>query len=67
MMNIEIMIKSVYGSVYGEDKVYPVCDKAKTFASIAGTTTLTHNTLCLVERLGYEIVRVEEPKDWRKV
>ena len=58
---IEIEVRNIYG----ESKVYPVCDKAKTFASIAGTTTLTHGTLCLVERLGYVIMNVTKPKDWR--
>ena len=50
-MKIIIQIKSVYG----RDTVYPICEKAKLFASIAGTTTLTHSTLCYVERLGYTI------------
>jgi hypothetical protein len=30
--------------VYGEEKVYPVCEDAKTFAQIAGTKTLTLET-----------------------
>lgn len=42
-------------NVYGNKVVYPVCDKAKTFAAIAGSKTLTHAILCLIERLGYEI------------
>jgi len=50
-MKIVVKIKDVYG----KNTVYPVCDKAKLFASIAGTATLTHNTLCYIERLGYEI------------
>lgn len=50
-MNIEIKIKDVYGN----QMIYPACEKARLFATIAGTKTLTHATLCLIERLGYEI------------
>jgi hypothetical protein len=41
--------------VYGRRVVYPVCDKAKVFASIAGTTSLTETTLRCIKKLGYEI------------
>lgn len=50
-MGITVRIKSVYGL----ETVYPVCDKAKLFARIAGTTTLTRNTLRDVKALGYSI------------
>lgn len=45
--------------VYGKVTVYPVCDRAKLIAQLAGTTTLTHGALCLAERLGFEIVLAE--------
>ena len=41
--------------VYGTEKVYPICDDAKRFAAIAGTTTLTKRVLRCVETLGYRI------------
>lgn len=50
-MNIKVSIKSVYGS----DKIYPLCDNGKLFAEIAGTKTLTRDTISLVKRLGYSI------------
>ena len=50
-MNITVRIKNVYG----EDKVYPVCDAAKTFAELAGTTTLTARAVSLIKQLGYTI------------
>ncbi len=53
-MHITIEVKSVYGTM----KCYPVCEQAKIFAQIAGTNTLTHTTLCKIERLGYEIVSI---------
>ena len=41
--------------VYGKRVVYPVCEKAKVFASIAGTKTMTETTLRCIRKLGYEI------------
>jgi len=41
--------------VYGRQVVYPVCDKAKVFASIADTKTLTETTLRCIRKLGYDI------------
>lgn len=52
-MQITIQVKNVYGVT----KVYPICEKAKLFAQIAGTTTLTQSTLRKVEVLGYAIVQ----------
>ena len=41
--------------VYGRQVVYPVCDKAKVFADIADTKTLTDTTLRCIRKLGYTI------------
>jgi hypothetical protein len=41
--------------VYGRRVVYPVCDKAKIFAAIAGTTSLTETTLKCIRKLGFDI------------
>ena len=41
--------------VYGVVKYYPVCDKAKLFAHIAQTKTLTHDVLKRIGALGYEV------------
>lgn len=51
-MQILVSIKNVYGV----DTVYPECDKAKLFALLCGTKTLTHYALCQIEQLGYNIV-----------
>jgi len=48
---IRVTVKNVYGT----DKVYPYCMKARNFAEIAGTTTLTRDTLRLVQLLGYQV------------
>ena len=42
-------------NVYGNRVVYPVCDKAKIFAQMAGHSTLTPATLDCIRRLGYLI------------
>jgi len=52
-MSITIQTKSVYGI----EAHYPVCDKAQSFAQIAGTKTLTVKTLKLIQMLGYDIVQ----------
>ena len=41
--------------VYGKPTVYPMDDAARTFADIAGTTTLTDMTLKRIKLLGYHI------------
>ena len=42
-------------NIYGEDKIYPVCENAKLFAQIAGTKTLTDHALSRIKSLGYKI------------
>lgn len=50
-MQIVVTIRNVYGN----EQIYPVCDAAKAFAAIAGTRTLTRETLKHVRALGYQI------------
>jgi hypothetical protein len=50
-MNITVQIRQVYGN----ETVYPVCEKAKLFALIAGTKTLTLQAIAQIKLLGYEI------------
>lgn len=42
-------------TLYGNRIFRPVCEQAKTFASIAQTRTLTLDTLKLIKALGYQI------------
>ena len=55
---MELIVK--IKTVYGVEKIYPVCEAAKTIAEIAGTTTLTKETIALAKKLGYWIT-VETP------
>lgn len=48
---IVVQIKSVYGN----ETVYPVCQKATLFAKLARTKTLTNDTLAYIKALGYRI------------
>jgi len=48
------------GNNYGKKVVYPVCEQSRIFAMIAGTTTLTLDTLRLINKLGYTL-EIERP------
>lgn len=50
-MTIKVSIQNNYG----QQTVYPVCDRAKAFARIAGTRTLTTGAIANIKALGYEI------------
>ena len=47
---------------YGRSVYYPVCDKAKMFANIAGTKTITKETVRHIKVLGYKI-NIQHEKD----
>lgn len=48
-MSIKVQIKNVYGN----ETIYPVCDKAKTFASMVGQKTLTRTDIEHIKELGF--------------
>jgi len=48
---IKIEVRNVYGVV----KYYPMCERAKLFAGIAGTVTLTPQALEKIRSLGFTI------------
>ena len=50
-MQIQVEVKNVYGN----QVVYPICSAAIWFARIAGTKTLTLDTLNCIKALGYAI------------
>jgi hypothetical protein len=52
---MEMMIEVEVRDVYGQPKYYPVCDKAKLFAEIAGMKTLPLDILKKIEMLGYRV------------
>jgi hypothetical protein len=52
IMQISIHIKENYGV----PTAYPICDKAKLFADLCGTKTLTVAALAKIARLGYDVL-----------
>jgi hypothetical protein len=61
-MNITVEIRDVYG----QSKIYPVCDKAKIFADIAGTKTILPADIQRIQVLGYD-VQVKQPKAYKTI
>lgn len=61
-MEIKVQVRSVYGN----DLVYPACPDAARFAEIAGTKTLSHSVLCLIEALGYTIIQTTPSVTWSR-
>jgi hypothetical protein len=53
-VEISVQVKNVYGN----QLVYPICDKAKYFAKLARTSTLTPQAIDLIKRIGFTIVVV---------
>lgn len=41
--------------VYGKQTIYPACPASHIFASIAGTNTLTPDTIRRIRSLGYSV------------
>ncbi len=52
MKTIRVQAKQVYGN----QTYYPACVEAQLMADVAGTKTITENTLRILKRAGYEII-----------
>lgn len=53
------MIQVCIKSVYGNDTIYPVCEIAKGLAALAGTKTLTENSLRIIRSMGFKVQYVD--------
>ena len=42
-------------NVYGNETIYPACDKAQAFCAIAGTRTLPRHLIKHIQALGFEV------------
>lgn len=58
-LNITVKFKDVYGNRL----IYPICDKAKGFADLTNTKTLTQRSIDLIKKLGYEIRVKQDDQD----
>tara|TARA_R100000655_G_scaffold62895_1_gene101359 strand:- start:56 stop:229 length:174 start_codon:yes stop_codon:yes gene_type:complete len=47
-------------NVYGVERVYPVCNKAKLFAAISGNKTLLPEVIEQIKKLGYNLTTERE-------
>ena len=47
-------------NVYGVERIYPICTKAKLFASISGNKTLLPDVIELKKKLGYNLTTESE-------
>jgi len=56
-MNITVEIKNNFGN----EAIYPACEHSRLFAEIAGTKTLTRETIEKIKSLGY-LVGVAAPQ-----
>lgn len=54
-MSIQVEIKNVYGN----EAIYPICDKGKTFASMVGQKTLTRRDIDHIKELGFTVEVVQ--------
>ena len=55
MKSIQVEVKTVYG----KDKIYPVNEAAQILASIAGTKTLSPQTIEYANAIGLKVVEVK--------
>jgi hypothetical protein len=46
-------------SVWGTDRIYPICEKSVIFARLCGQKTLDQEAIVLIRRLGYEFKHEE--------
>ena len=53
-----------FKNVYGVERIYPICDNAKLFASIAGTKTLSEENLQSAQKLGFRIEQKWQQQEW---
>lgn len=63
-MGTQLTIRIELRDQYGKQVAHPVCDKARTFADIAGTKILTDMTLMRIAALGYTIITTQ--REWRQ-
>lgn len=54
-------------NVYGNELIYPVCEKAKLFASLTGKKTLSQNDIdVIIKALGFEIYIEQKKKNYKE-
>lgn len=54
-MSIQVSIKNVYGN----ETIYPMCEKSKAFARMLGQKTLTFSDIQHIKEIGFEVQIVQ--------
>lgn len=54
------VIKVRIVSQFGQERIFPVCEKAELFCKIAGAKTLTRDNIGHIKALGYSVEVVPE-------
>lgn len=49
---ITVQIKTVYGA----ERIYPLCENARVFAQMMGTKTLTRESIQYIKALTYDVI-----------
>jgi hypothetical protein len=57
---MEIKVRIV--SQFGNQRIFPACDKAELFCAIAGSRTLTDAAIKAIKALGYAVTVVQDVK-----
>lgn len=52
MTKVKVQIKNVYGN----ELIYPACEQSEIFAKIAGSQTLTQQTIDYMKQLGIQFI-----------
>lgn len=60
-------IKCIVKNIYGKELIYPACDKAKLFAEIAGTKTLSMKDLKNIGAIGFYVEFINEVSATQKL
>ena len=58
---MELKIKVQIKHVYGNETIYPFCEKAKIFAQMLNQRTLTRHDIQHIKQLGYAVEVVRAP------
>lgn len=53
MINNNLSILVEIKQVYGNKTIYPLCERGKLFAQLAGKKTLTDKEILIIKNLGY--------------
>lgn len=58
MSLIEVEIRTVYGT----EKIYPLCDRSRIFCKLLGQSTLTFENIKFIKELGFEVKSIKKEK-----